>query len=215
MRKALKVVSGAVLAPVAMLVFAQSQAAYGQIDVVHNIQMQTLVANVEKGVDVKKAKPGDEFTAKVLTGTTLNDGTVVPAGSVLEGHVDSATPSQHHGDSTLVLTIDKLQLKGGNEIAIKTMIISVASFEKELGGGGQVQDRAFDTSTKDMGRMNGASDAQQDSSGPHPVSGLTLTSAATDPNSGTLTQKKGNVHLSNEDQIQVAVAVVPKGDKVQ
>ncbi len=215
MRKALEVVSGAVLIPVAMLVFAQSQGAYGQIDVVHNIQMQTLVANVEKGVDVKKAEPGDEFTAKTLTGTTLNDGTVVPAGSVLEGHVDSATPSQHHSDSTLVLTIDKLQLKGGNEIAIKAMIISVASFEKELGGGGQVQDRAFDTSAKDMGRMNGASDAQQDSSGPHPVPGLTLTSAVADPNSGTLTQKKGNVHLSNEDQIQVAVAVVPKGDKVQ
>lgn len=207
-----KATPGVLLAVFAAIFGAQAQRANGQ----DTIQMATVVANVDKTVDAKKAKTGDTFTAKVVTGTTLNDGTVVPAGSVLEGHVDSVTPSEHKSDSNMVVTIDKLQIKGGKEVPVKATIVNVASFETSMGGGsGQQQDRAFDTSARDSGRMNGASDSQSGPSGPHPVPGLTLASSIKDANSGTLTQAKGNVHLSNENQIQVSLAVVPPGVNVQ
>ena len=54
----------------------------------HVIQMVNLVANVDKSIDTKKAKAGDPFNAKVATAGKLDDGTDVPAGSILEGHVD-------------------------------------------------------------------------------------------------------------------------------
>lgn len=200
----------------AAVLFAPCRVADAQDGSAQTIQMTTVPASVDKTVDTKKAKAGDAFTAKTTASTTLNDGTNVPAGSVLEGHVDSATPSEHKSDSTLVLTIDKVQIKGGKEIPVKAMIVRVATFEHELGGSGHSTDRAFDTSPRDSARMNGDNGAGQDaSSGPHSVPGLTLTSAATDANSGTLTQAKGNVHLSNENQIQVSLAVVPAGEKVQ
>lgn len=182
------------------------------------IQMTNLVANVDKTVDSKKAKAGDAFTAKTTEGTTLNDGTTVPVGSVLEGHVDSVTPSEHKGDGTLVLTIDKLQIKGGKEVPVKATIMQVASFERAIGNGGngQTQDRAFDTSARDTARMNGASSGGgQDQSGPHEVPGLKLDSSVDGANSGTLTQAKGNVHLSNENRIQVSVAVIPAGTNIK
>jgi len=211
-----KAVPAALAALLTAAFAAYTMQARGQSAEAGTIQMTTVVANVEKSVDSKKAKAGDSFSAKTVAGTTLNDGTVVPAGSVLVGHVDSATPSEHKSDSTLVLTIDKLQVKGGKEIPVKATIMSVATFEQEMGGSsGNPQDRAFDTNARDSARMNGASDAQSAPTGPHSVPGLTLTSSVKDANSGTLTQAKGNVHLSNENQIQVSVAVVPAGVKLE
>lgn len=182
------------------------------------IQMTNVVANVDKTVDSKKAKAGDAFTAKTTEETTLNDGTAVPIGSVLEGHVDSATPSEHKSDGALVLTIDKLQIKGGKEIPVKATIMQVGSFERAIGNGsnGQPQDRAFDRSARDTARMSGATAGSgQDRSGPHDVPGLKLTSTVDGANSGTLTQEKGNVHLSNENRIQASVAVIPPGSNIK
>jgi hypothetical protein len=207
---------GSLLTILATCIAASILPAYGQSEQAGTIQMTNIVANVDKSLDAKKAKAGDSFSAKTVSGTTLNDGTNVPAGSVLEGHVDAVAPSDHKSDSTMVLTIDKLQIKGGKEIPVRATIMSVATFEAQMGGGsGQPQDRAFDTSARDSARMNGASDPRNAASGPHPVPGLTLTSSVTDKNSGTLTQAKGNVHLSNENQIQVSVAVIPAGVNVQ
>lgn len=205
--------SGALFAALAtgMLTFAQPSYGQEQIRVPVNVQMTVVVANVEKGVDSKKAKPGDKFTAKVVTSTTLNDGTAVPAGSVLEGQVDSATKSEHHGNATLVLTIDKLKLTNGNEIPVKAVIMQVSSFETALGNGGGQNTGPFENSKTDSSMMNSSLGSQGSSSGPHPVPGLTVSNSQNEQNSGTLTQERDNVSLSSENQLQVAVAVIPKG----
>jgi hypothetical protein len=70
------------------------------------IQITCVLAAVEKTIDTTKAKPSDLFRAKTIQGTELNDGTTVPTGSVLEGHVVSATPFDHQHDGMPVLTID-------------------------------------------------------------------------------------------------------------
>jgi hypothetical protein len=206
-----KAVPGAMLAVLTATFFASAPHSYGQ----GTIQMANVTANVDKTIDSKKAKAGDAFSAKTTSGTTLNDGTNIPAGSELVGQVVSAVPSEHKSDGSLVVTIDKVQIKGGKEIAVKAVIASVESFEAAFGGSGQTQDRAFDANARDSARMNGASDAQNAPTGPHPVAGLTVTGAVTDPTSGTFTQAKGNVHLSNENQLQVSIAVVPAGVKIQ
>jgi hypothetical protein len=207
-----KAVPGALLAILTIALAAHPLPAVGQ----ETLQMTNVLANVDKTLDAKKAKAGDDFSAKMVSGTTLNDGTNVSAGSVLVGHVDAVTPSEHKSDSTLTLTIDKIQIKGGKEIPVKATIVSVATFEAAMGGDtGGPKDRAFDTSARDSARMNGASDAQSSSTGPHAVPGLSVSSSVKDSNSGTLTQSKGNVHLSNENQIQVSLAVIPAGVKIQ
>ncbi len=212
--KKLSAVLSTVLAT-GIFVFGTPSSSQAQIKVPVKVQMTTVVANVEKTIDAKKAKPGQAFAAKIVVGTTLNDGTVVPVGSVLEGQVDSATKSEHHSDSTLVLTIDKLKLKDGKEIPVKATILQVSTFEKEFGNGdGQPRTGPFENSKRDSAMMNSSMAGQGSASGPHPVPGLTLTSSVNDPNSGTLTQKRDNVRLSNQNQIQVSVGVVPKGMKL-
>ena len=216
MIKRSELVSGVIVAVVATVLVAFARPVYGQEAQAPVIHMANLLANMQKTIDAKKAKAGEKFTAKTVTPATLNTGQVIPLGSILEGHVDSATPSEHHGDSTLVVTIDKLQLKGGKEIAVKAVIVKVSSLLPVFGGGNnhaddQHFDRVSGSAPSALPDQHADTSSTGGSKGPHPVKGLSVTSSVAGPNSGTFTQEKRNVHLSNENQFEVSLAVIPAG----
>jgi hypothetical protein len=176
------------------------------------VMMVNVPATLEKTIDGKKSKAGDAVTAKVSAVTQLNDGTKVPAGSVLVGHIDSVTASENKGDSTAVVTFDKLQIKGGNELAVKATVISVSSLLPSFGN----EDKPYDPSSYKPGSMgdnktNGSNNQGSGSTAPHPIDGLTLSGTPKDATSATLTQAKKNVHLSSGVQLVVSVAPLPSG----
>jgi hypothetical protein len=176
----------------------------------HVIKMVTLVANVEKSIDTRTARAGEVFEAKVANPEKLNDGTVVPAGSILEGRVDSVTPSENKGDSILTVTIDKLAIKSEKEIPIKATIIHVASVAPIT------EERPYsDPSVYQRQNIQASRPAPlQDPNapkGPHAIHDLTLTSSPTNATSGTFIYAKQNLHLANTVQLQISVAVVPPG----
>lgn len=175
------------------------------------ITMVNLLANVDKTIDAKKAKAGDPISAKTTAATQLNDGTKVPIGSMLTGHVDSVTPSEKKSDSTMVLTFDKLQIKNGKEVGVKATITNITSTAPED------NDKPYDPSSYRAGTQgdNKANGQNGTPTGPHPIAGLTVTGSPKDPNSGTLTQAKGNVRLSSGVQLVVSVAVLPPGGILQ
>ncbi|HUY80830.1 MAG TPA: hypothetical protein VMU92_03830 [Acidobacteriaceae bacterium] len=213
-----KILSATLMTALMTALLPLARPVYGQDANSGPIHMAALLVTVQKTVDAKKAKPGDEFTLKTVSPATLNNGTAIPTGSILEGHVDSATPSKHHSDSTLAVTIDKLKLKGGKEIAVKAIIVRVYSLLPVMGEGNASANQQFG-SRRLQGGAAGMPDPNQESgssskggnSGQHLVRGLSLTSSVTGSNSGTLTQKRRNVHLSNENELEVAVAVIPAG----
>ncbi len=172
------------------------------------ITMVNVPATLEKTIDAKKAKAGDPFTAKITASTQLNDGTKVPAGSVLEGHLDAVTPSEKKSDSTLTVTIDKLHIKNGDEVNVKATLVSAMS----TAPGGD--DKAYDPSNYRTGTMgdnksNGQNGQEAGfSTAPHPITGLTLAGSPHEATSGTFTQAKGNVHLSSGVQLVISVAAV-------
>ena len=175
----------------------------------HVIMMVNVMADVEKAIDTKKAKTGDPVTARTTAATALSDGTQVPAGSILAGHIDTVTPSEKKSDATLVLTFDKLQIKNGKEIPIKATIVSVASTGPTFGS----DDKPYDPSsyrpgTQGDNKANGEN-GQSGSTAPHPIDGLTLSGSPKDSFSATLTQAKKNVQLSSTTHLVVSVAAVP------
>jgi hypothetical protein len=181
----------------------------------HLVQMVNLVANVDKTVDTKKAKAGDPFTAKVVTGGKLDDGTDVPAGSILEGHVDSVTPSENKGDSVLMVTIDKLAIKNGKEVPVKATITRVESTSPDSG-----DDKGYsDPSSYRVASIPSTKPASmQDPNapkGPHAVPDLTVKSSPHEATSGTFTYAKKNLKMNNTFQLQVSVASAPPGVKIQ
>lgn len=92
-----------------------------------------ILASLTKGVDTKKWKTGDEVVAKVAGGK-LPDGTAIPKGAKVVGHVTQATAQP--GDSALAIVFDKIEMPKGGDTAIKASVQAVgAPIESDSAGG--------------------------------------------------------------------------------
>jgi hypothetical protein len=104
------------------------------------LQMVQAQAELDKTIDAKKAKQGDPVTAKLVADVKIPDAQPLPKNTVLEGHVDQVTASDHKSDSTMVVTFDKAKLKDGQEVPIKATILAMAEpalmSGADSGGGG-------------------------------------------------------------------------------
>ena len=87
----------------------------------------TLQAELAKSLDCKKAKPGDEVTAKVTQDVKADGKVVVHKGSKLIGHVTEAqAKTKDNAESKLGIVFDKAVLKGGQEIAFNGTVQALA-----------------------------------------------------------------------------------------
>ncbi|HVG91597.1 MAG TPA: hypothetical protein VNB54_08915, partial [Alphaproteobacteria bacterium] len=87
----------------------------------------TLQAELSKSLDAKKAKPGDEVSAKLTQDVKENGKVVLHKGSKLVGHVTEAqAKSKENAESKLGVVFDKAVLKGGEEMAFNGVIQAVA-----------------------------------------------------------------------------------------
>lgn len=87
----------------------------------------TLQAALTKPVDAKKAKPGDQVTAKLTQDVKANGHVVLHKGSKLVGHVTEAQArSKGQAESKLGIVFDKAQLKGGEEASVNAVIQALA-----------------------------------------------------------------------------------------
>ena len=80
-----------------------------------------------KSLDSKKLKEGDTVTGRIAADLHMKDGTEIPRGSKVTGHVTEAK-ARSKGDpqSALGIIFDKISLPGGKEMAIKGEIQAVA-----------------------------------------------------------------------------------------
>ena len=86
-----------------------------------------LQAELTKSLDAKKAKSGDEVTAKLTQDVKENGRVVMHKGSKLVGHVTEAqAKSKENAESKLGVVFDKAILKGGQEMAFSGVIQAVA-----------------------------------------------------------------------------------------
>ena len=70
-------------------------------------------AELSKGVDAKKAKQGDKVEAKSTSDAVLDNGTKIPRGSTLIGHVTEAQAhSKEQAQSSLGIIFDEAEVKG-------------------------------------------------------------------------------------------------------
>jgi len=114
----------------------------------------TLQAALTKPVDAKKARPGDQVTAKLTQDVKSNGHVVLHKGSKLMGHVTEAQArGKGQAESKLGIVFDKAQLKGGEEASINAVVQALApraratelagadeagSLSAPMGGGGTV-----------------------------------------------------------------------------
>jgi len=192
-----------------------------------------IFADLNNGLDSKKAKVGDAATAHTIEAVKSTDGrTILPRGTKLIGRVTDATArSKGDGQSTLGLTLEKAILKDGGEVSLYARIQAIttpASFA--VGEGGPPRDTANmgTTQTSPMGGRSGppASAPPQPNSLPRPdqpgptrtpnsrgvigMRGLTLSTAQADKVLvSTITSDGKNVHLDSGTRMLIVTQPPP------
>ena len=157
-------------------------------------QAQLVAANavLQTTIDAKTAKVGDVVTAKLTSSVQDPGGPELKRDSLLIGHIDQVQATANNGVSTVVLTFDKAQPKGGQPIAIKSTIVGIFS------GG----------TTPIPPDLSSQMKIQQLPSSAH---GYSLTSDAQGTNSGVLKAEGKNVRIGGGTGFQFAMAPVATG----
>ncbi|HEX4311257.1 MAG TPA: hypothetical protein VHZ25_14585 [Acidobacteriaceae bacterium] len=209
----------------------------------HKIQLVQAQAQLNSTLDTKKAKQGEPVTAKLEENVQIPDAQELPKNTVLEGHVDQVQASDHKSDSMVVVTFDKAKLKDGQELPIKATIIAVSEpvmMQQQNGGGGAPASSGApmaNSAASGGGAPSGGSTSSSGSSPSAPsaqpmsvpqsgsgsaqgspqngVPDVTLKSDIHEHNSATFMSKGKNVHVPDGTQLDVALAVIPAGVKLQ
>jgi hypothetical protein len=161
-------------------------------DLQHNASEEQLVAaNAEltTKIDAKTAKAGDVVTAKLTSSIRFGGGTELRRNTLLIGHIDQVQAAVNNGVSTVVLTFDKAQPKGGQAIAIKSTIVGIYP-------------NGTDLVTPDLNPQMKIEEA------PSSAHGYSLISDAQGSTSGVLKADGKNIHVGDGTELQFALAPI-------
>jgi hypothetical protein len=90
------------------------------------IEMSPVNGELVSKLDSKTAKTGDSVVVQTKASVKTADGTEIPKGSKLVGHVLGAKPSGAGENAQVVLQFDHFELKGGQNLAVHSQIQSIA-----------------------------------------------------------------------------------------
>jgi hypothetical protein len=91
------------------------------------VTMSPVNGELVDNLDSKTAKTGDSVVIKTKSEAKTADGTSIPKGSKLVGHVTGVKPSgQGNENSQVSLEFDRAELKGGQTMAIRTELQSLS-----------------------------------------------------------------------------------------
>jgi hypothetical protein len=134
-------------------------------------------------LDSKTAKAGDSVVVQTRASAKTPEGTEIPKGSKLVGHVIGAQPSADGKTSQVALLLDHVELTGGQTLPIHSQIQSITP------AGGAVSDSApaAMSAPPAAGSSNPAGASQGPASAPQAASGA--------PPAGTVVAKTGNIDI--------------------
>ena len=103
--------------------YAATAGGFGDQSWSHAWEMSSITGELDGKLDSKTAKPGEQVVLKTIQKVQTSDGTIIPKGSRLIGHVTQVQAySKEHGAALLGIAFDRVELKGGQSVAIYTLI---------------------------------------------------------------------------------------------
>jgi hypothetical protein len=101
-------------------------------------------AELNSSIDSKKAKPGEQITARTTEAVRSTDGrAILPKGTKLVGHVTQASArSNGQGEAMLAIQFDKAVVKDGQEVPLSVVIQAVAAPSREASAYGSGTERS-------------------------------------------------------------------------
>jgi hypothetical protein len=91
------------------------------------VELRSVNGELRSKLDTKTAKTGDDVVIETSSTVKTADGTEIPKGSKLTGHVVAVKASENGATSQVALNIDHAEIKGGQTMPIHSEIQSVGS----------------------------------------------------------------------------------------
>jgi len=176
---------------------AQSQAASPEMPAV---EMSPVKGELVSKLDTKTAKTGDSVVVQTKAEAKTADGTEIPKGSKLVGHVTGVQASASGENSQVALQFDHLELKGGQNLPVHSQIQSISpAGTASAGGAGAMSGASAGGSPSPSPSPNGsaANGGSGASSMPQSPRGDAGAAAGGDagPAAGTIVAKTGNIAI--------------------
>jgi len=96
---------------------------FGDQSASHAWEMSSITGELANRLDSKTAKPGEQVILKTIEKVQTSDGTIIPRGSRLIGHVTQVQAyTKEHGAALLGIAFDRVEMRGGRSVAIYTLI---------------------------------------------------------------------------------------------
>src|ERR1700722_4227501 len=90
-----------------------------------SVEMSPINGELVSKLDSKTAKTGDSVVVQTRASAKTADGTEIPKGSKLVGHVMGVHASGAGDNSQVVIQFDYLELKGGQSVPVRSQIQSI------------------------------------------------------------------------------------------
>jgi hypothetical protein len=157
-------------------------------------QLSPVNGELVSKLDSKTAKAGDSVVVQTKAAVKTADGTDIPKGSKLVGHVIAVQPSTGGENSQVALQFDHFELKGGQNLPVQSQIQSIAPPGGAASAGADSRDMGGPptAASSDPG-MSGANGSRASGAPQSAASGATAGPASSP--AGTLVGKTGNIAI--------------------
>ena len=159
------------------------------------VPMRPVNGELENKLDSKTAKTGDNIVVRMKSSVKTSDGTEIPKGSKLMGHVVAVKPSEAGGTSQVALQFDHVELQGGQSMAVRSQIQSIGSSDNVAGGASASGSPAMPPAAP-AGGSSSMSGQRASAGTPQSASSAGPVPAGNDvPAPGTVVAKNGNITI--------------------
>jgi hypothetical protein len=161
------------------------------------IEMSPVNGELVSKLDSKTAKTGDSVVVQIKASVKTADGTEIPKGSKLVGHVLAAKPSAGGDNSQVALQFDHFELKGGQKLPVHSQIQSIApagGAASTSGPGAMSSPTTGGSSNPNTSGTNGGSRASGPPQGTGADSGPATGNGA--PAAGTVVARTGSIAIA-------------------
>ena len=147
------------------------------------IELSSINGELVSKLDSKTAKTGDSVVVQTKASAKTANGTEIPKGSKLVGHVIGAQPSGAGENSQVALLFDHIELKGGQNLPVHSQIQSIAP------AGGAASTSGPQTGSPSNPSTSGTPQGTGGNAGAAPA-------ASDGPAAGTVVAKTGQIAIS-------------------
>ena len=160
------------------------------------IELSPVSGELVSKLDSKTAKTGDSVVVQTKSSVKTADGTEIPKGSKLVGHVLGAKPSGAGENSQVALQFDHIELKGGQSVPVHSQIQSIAPAGSAASAAGSGALSAPPAAGSTNPGTSGANSSRPSNPPQSTGAGSGAAAENTAPAAGTVVARTGNIAIA-------------------